>query len=279
MQPTYTPPIPVIGNHPAGCSCTTCVGARKRLLASPFVQGLISDLSVLHEQFYKATEKPIPAPELEARVLALTDELATAKEDSRVIKRALEQSRKISQEREKQLAEEKRLHGLSKMSDANARGTLQQIHTELGGDPDEPALTKVQKLRRECIERGVACEHNAAEVVRLAEQGRDAALEKFRVEQDAAVRHAKEVIRLGQENGALREELQRVNLQLDNRKEDCDALLSDKAELTKQLGLADGQVMAQVEQVRRVTFEGTLQTIVASVLVAVAAFLVGRWAR
>jgi hypothetical protein len=183
------------------------------------------------------------------------------------------------------LAETQRLYNLSKMSDANARGTLQQIRTELGGDPDEPALTKVQKLLRECIERGVACEHNAAEVVRLAEalrlaeQGRDAALEKFRVEQDAAVRHAKEVIRLGQENGALREELQHVNLQLDNRKEDCDALLSDKAELTKQLGLADEQVMAQVEQVRRVTFEGTLQTIVASVLVAVAAFLVGRWAR
>jgi predicted phage tail protein len=226
MQPTYTPPIPVIGNHPAGCSCTTCVGARKRLLASPFVQGLISDLSVLTN--------------------------------------ALNESRKISQEREKQLAEEKRLHGLSKMSDANARGTLQQIRTELGGDPDEPALTKVQKLLRECIERGVACEHNAAEVVRLAE----------------ALRLAEQ----GRQEALKSRDLFRGDLTAANNREralerDRDILLSDKAELTKQLGLADGQVMAQVEQVRRATFEGTLQTIVASVLVAVAAFLVGRWAR
>ena len=80
------------------------------------------------------------------------------------------------------LAEEKRLYKLSKMSDANARGLLQQIRDEIGGDQDEPALEKVRRMKDEVISRGVACEWNAAEVVRLAEslrlaeQGRNEAL-------------------------------------------------------------------------------------------------------
>jgi chromosome segregation ATPase len=62
------------------------------------------------------------------------------------------------------------------------------------------------------------------EDLRLCKQGCEDALEKFRVEQDAAVRHAVEVIRLGEENGALREELQHVNLKLSNRVEDIQAV-------------------------------------------------------
>jgi hypothetical protein len=230
MQPTYTPPIPVIGNHPADCSCTTCVGGRKRLLASPFVQRLISDLSVLTN--------------------------------------TLNESRKINQEREKQIAEEKRLHRLSKMSDANARGTLQQIRTELGGNPDEPALTKVQKLLRECIERGVACEHNAAEVVRLAEslrlaeQGRQEALKSrdlFRGDLTAASNRERALER------------------------DRDILLGDKAELTKQLGLADEQIMAIVEAaqeqgvIRRAQF--TVAGLITALISGAAMYFVGGWTR
>jgi hypothetical protein len=237
MQPTYTPPIPVIGNHPADCSCTTCVGGRKRLLASPFVQGLISDLSVLTN--------------------------------------TLNESRKINQEREKQLTEEKRLHRLSKMSDANARGTLQQIRTELGGDPDEPALTKVQKLLRECIERGVACEHNAAEVVRLAEslrlaeQGRDKAIAdknmmggQYEAEFARATGHMQARVKLEDER---------------------DALIRDKAELTKQLGLADEQILVIVEAeqeqgiIRRAQF--TVAGLIVSLIAGAAMYFVGRWAR
>lgn len=186
MQPTYTPPVPVIGNHPSNCSCSTCEGGRKRLLASSFVKRLISDMTVLHEQFYKATEKQHCAPtsELETRVLTLTDQLSTSQNDIGVLTRALDQSRKISQEREKQLAEEKRLHKLSKMSDANARGLLQQIRGEIGGDQDEPALEKVRRMKDEVISRGVACEWNAAEVVRLAESLRDSQEAALALQQD-----------------------------------------------------------------------------------------------
>lgn len=92
--------------------------------------------------------------------LRLAGELATKcaeatklRGECNVLQNALGESRKISQEREKQLkdslqrlTEEQRLHGLSRMSDANARGSLSQLHAELGGDPDQPALEKVQRL-------------------------------------------------------------------------------------------------------------------------------------
>lgn len=97
------------------------------------------------------------------------------------------------QELSNDLAETQRLYNLSKMSDANARGMLDQIRTTLGGDPDEPALAKVTRL---------------VEALRLAEQGREAALEKFRVEQDVAVRRAKEVLRQGGEIAALKIQVQ-----------------------------------------------------------------------
>ena len=155
-------------NHKPGCACPPCKNKRYEALC-------------------------LQSKELEMRVLTLTDELDTAKESNRVLGNVLNESRKISQEREKQLkeseqklahfmgrtsaaeaylktvqealdckdpaklaeraqklqsdlGEEKRLHNLSKMSDANARGILTQIHTELGGDPDRPALDKVQGL-------------------------------------------------------------------------------------------------------------------------------------
>ncbi|WP_395094257.1 hypothetical protein [Armatimonas sp.] len=95
--------------------------------------------------------------------LRLAGELATKcaeatklRGECNVLQNTLGESRKISQEREKQLkdslqrlTEEQRLHGLSRMSDANARGSLSQLHAELGGDPDQPALEKVQRLTRD----------------------------------------------------------------------------------------------------------------------------------
>lgn len=186
MQPTYTPPVPVIGNHPAGCSCSTCEGGRKRLLASPYVKSLIANLTTYHSLLYTATKNrsnALPC-DLEKRVLTLTDDLSDAKQGAQVLQNALNESRKISQEREKQLAEEKRLLNLSRMSDANARGLLQQIRDEIGGDQDEPALEKVRRMKDEVISRGVACEWNAAEVVRLAESLRDSQEAALALQQD-----------------------------------------------------------------------------------------------
>jgi hypothetical protein len=199
MQPTFTPPIPVIGNHPAGCSCSTCAGGRKRLLASPYVQRLIANLTEYHSLVWKATEKQHSAPtsELEKCVLTLTDQLSTSQKDIGVLTQALDQSRKISQEQEKHLAEEKRLHKLSKMSDANARGLLQQIRDEIGGDQDEPALEKVRRMKDEVISRGVACEWNAAEGVRLAESLRDSQEAAIALQQDLTA--SQESLRLAEQ--------------------------------------------------------------------------------
>jgi chromosome segregation ATPase len=176
------------------------------------------------------------------------------------------------------LAETQRLYNLSKMSDANARGILQQIRTELGGNPDEPALTKVQKLLRERIERGVACEHNAAEVVRLAEslrlaeQGRDEALRG----REAGLEQIKK----------LRDDLTLAQRTSEGYKANLEEMKSEAGRLRIKLDYANAdkeQLESFYDQsrgdVHRAIFEGTLQTIVASVLVAVAAFLVGRWAR
>jgi hypothetical protein len=135
--------------------------------------------------------------ELEASLLQTTDDVVTAHEQNRVLTNALSESRKISQEREKQLAEEKRLHKLSKMSDANARGLLQQIRDEIGGDQDEPALEKVRRMKDEVISRGVACEWNAAEGVRLAESLRDSQEAAIALQQDLTA--SQESLRLAEQ--------------------------------------------------------------------------------
>jgi hypothetical protein len=135
--------------------------------------------------------------ELEASLLQTTDDVVTAHEQNRVLTNALSESRKISQEREKQLAEEKRLHNLSKMSDANARGLLQQIRDEIGGNQDEPALEKVRRMKDEVISRGVACEWNAAEGVRLAESLRDSQEAALALQQDLAA--SRESLRLAEQ--------------------------------------------------------------------------------
>lgn len=323
MQPTYTPPIPVIGNHPAGCSCSTCEGGRKRLLASPFVKSLIAQLTTTHEQLYKATSTmPIFAPELEKRVLELTDELATAKEDNRVIKSALDESRKISQERERQLegvqkqlrgaeqklshftnrataaeafldtvkaaldckdpaklaekaqklqgdlGEEKRLHNLSKMSDANARGILQRIRDEIGGDPDEPALAKVVRL---------------AEALRLAEQGRDKALtEKNAMGGQYEAEFARATGHM-QARTKLEEELCKSRRSETLLQEQMTAMEQVIERQSKQLQQARIEAKALVEaaqeqgMIRRAQF--TVAGLIVSLVAGAAMYFVGRWAR
>lgn len=321
MQPTYTPPTPVIGNHPAGCSCSTCEGGRKRLLASPFVQRLISEMGVLHEHLYKATStKQISAPELEKRVLELTDELANAQQGAQALQNALDESRKISQERERQLngvqkqlraSEQNLSHFTSRATSAEAflatvkealdckdpaklaekaqklQGDLANTRTRLTASEREVSDLKTERKGyetgrrdiqvrleaalldlKESQEAGLALQQdlaNVGEELRLAEQGRDKAISER-----------------GMVHGQYEAEFARATGHMQARtklEEEISVLKSDKENLLKQLGLADQRIMQQVGLVEQRTFEGTLQTVVASVLVAVAAFLVGRWAR
>lgn len=177
-----------------------------------------------------------------------------------------------------ELNETKRLYNLSKMSDSNARGILSSIRTTLGGDPDESALEKVERVYRECIERGVACEYNAAEVVRLAEslrlveQGRDEAIRG----RDAGLEQIKK----------LQEELTLAGRVSDGYKANLADTRAEAMRLRTELDHANAdKVQLQLihdedkQRAKHLIFEGTLQTIVASVLLSVAAFLVGRWAR
>jgi hypothetical protein len=160
--------------------------------------------------------------------------------ENRTLTNTLEESRKIAQEREKQLSEEKRLHRLSKMSDANARGILQQIRDCIGGDRDESALPKVERLYRECIDRGTAYE--------VAVEDRDAA----RRERNEAVAEA-----------------QAANLEIERLQGELFAAGLDREEL-----LRSAQEQASIS---RVQFACT--GLIIAIVAAGIAFFVGRWAK
>jgi hypothetical protein len=167
----------------------------------------------------------------------------TLQAEKRTLTNTLEESRKICQEREKELTEEKRLHRLSKMSDANARGTLQQIGDYLGGDSDESALAKVERLYRECIDRGTAYE--------IAAQERDTA-RRERNEANAA-------------GLAMQQELHAANL-------DMERLLSERVEIERIVRNAQ-----ESASISRVQFACT--GLIIAICAAAIAFFVGRWAR
>jgi predicted transcriptional regulator len=178
---------------------------------------------------------------------ASKERIARLEAEALTLSNALNESRKISQERENQLKEEKRLHRLSKMSDANARGTLQQIRDYLGGDADESALAKVERLYRECIERGTAYE--------VAVEARDMA-RRERNEANAA-------------GLAMQQELHAANLEIER----LDSELADSREQSERI-VRNAQEQASIS---RVQFACT--GLIIAICAAAIAFFVGRWAR
>ena len=125
---------------------------------------------------------------------------------------ALNVSRKISQERENQLTELRRLLRLSRMSDANARGILQQIRDYLGGDSDESALSKVERMYRESIdmegkyESSIqlskdACRERNEAVAEL--QAANLEIERLEIELAEGREQAERIVRSAQEQASI----------------------------------------------------------------------------
>ncbi len=295
MQPTYTPPIPVIGNHPADCSCTTCVGGRKRLLASPFVQRLISELSVLHEQFYKATSTmPIFAPELEKRVLTLTDELATAKEDNGVLTRALNESREIAQGREKQLraSEQKLSHFTSRANTAEA--FLDTVKAALDCKDPAKLAEKAQKLQGDLGELKAARE--GYETGRREIQARLEQLDSqltaiwmalplsWRPADRGKLSESTRLFANGWEDLVTRqreteEQLTEVQATLRLANDSIQSKQSTIQQLRSDLAQVQLTADERSRKIKQVDFEGKMLTIVTGILCGVISYIVGRWAR
>lgn len=304
MQPTYTTPIPVIGNHPAGCSCSTCVGGRKRLLASPFVQRLIADLSVLHEQFYKATAtKPVSAPELEARVLTLTDELANSQQGAQVLQNALDESRKISQQREKQLAEaqQKLSHFTSRANIAEA--FLDTVKAALDCKDPAKLAERAQKLQGDLDTARTRLTASEREVSDL--KAERAGYETGRRDVQARLEKALLEIKESQAAGlSLQQDLATASENLRLAKQGRDEALAEKnmvggqyeAEFTHATGHMQARTKAEEELkktkaemrdvikvaqdqavVTRSSF--TIAGLVISLIAGAAMYFVGRWAR
>ncbi len=104
MPTPFVIPTPKIGNHPIGCSCSTCANARKRLAQSPYVQLLQRELIAAHKVLGELDTSATPDLSMEHKILELTDQLRTAQDGAGLLQRTLDESRKINQEREAQLA-------------------------------------------------------------------------------------------------------------------------------------------------------------------------------
>ncbi len=109
-------------NHKPGCACPPCKAKRYEALC-------------------------LQSKELEVRVLTLTDELSDAKQGAQVLQNALNESRKISQEREKQLAEanQKLSHFMGRTSAAEAY--LDTVKAALDCKDPAKLAEKAQKLQ------------------------------------------------------------------------------------------------------------------------------------
>ena len=266
MEPTFTVPTPVIGNHPAGCSCSTCDGGRKRLMASPYVQRLIAQLTTVHEQLYKATSTmPSPAPELEERVLELTDELANAKEDNGVLTRSLDQSRKIIQEREKQLrvSEQNLSHFTSRANTAEA--FLKTVAEALDCKDPAKLAEKAQKLQGDLGELKAARE--GYETGRRDIQARlETALDDLRESKETAF--------------SLQQQITTLERTMLDQQQGAERTIERQS---KQLQQARGEAKAVIEAaqeqgvIRRAQF--TVAGLITALVAGVAMYFVGRWAR
>jgi chromosome segregation ATPase len=145
-------------NHKPDCQCPPCKGRRAS------VEGQIKALANSPMPLI-ATDATIAAIELSqnTEALRLTADLAKVQGEARVLQNALNESRKISQEREKQLAETKQklAHFMGRTSAAEAE--VKQLR--------EVGIALQQDLS---TQEGLTA--SALENLRLAEQGRDKAL-------------------------------------------------------------------------------------------------------
>ena len=145
-----------------------------------------------------------------------------------------------------------------------------------------PEEAKIAELEAQVVQLQTSNKWSEAEFARineekrLADQGRDAAIEsrdRFRADLVAANNRERALER---EGGALREELQHVALKLDNRKEDLQAARTEIDLLKESVTTAEkrGELTAT-----HAIFEGNLKTIVVGVILSVIFYMIGKWGK
>lgn len=85
------------GNHFPNCQCASCLNIITSLRNKPYVQAL-------EERILFAVPHIARIPELESRLIQRAAELGRAKDGAELLQRTLDESRKVNQEREAQLA-------------------------------------------------------------------------------------------------------------------------------------------------------------------------------
>lgn len=266
MPTTFVMPIPKIGNHPTDCPCATCTNARKRLAASPYVQLLQRELLAAHNRIGEGS--PAVVTSLEAQVLSLRELLAKRDDDNRILSNTLTESRKICQEREKQLTNQSAEIKNQALSQQAAATRAYNLATELrilaqaagvGGHSEENWPKEIKRVLNDLIHR---CELYKGQAERTGE-----ANTALQAERDGYAADLKMITR----------EANTQRLAADGAKAQVESLKKSLAVFEASTEAAYQDAM---ERERRAGWVETwAAAIVSGLICALAAFLVGRHGR
>lgn len=312
-------------NHKPDCQCPPCKGKRARSLGQ--IKALAAPPMPL-----MATDATIAAIELSqnTEALRLTAELAKVQGEARVLQNALNESRKISQEREKQLAEanQKLSHFMGRTSAAEAYldtvkaaldckdpGQLAERAQKLQGDLKDAELqistarletteakgilsshfARAERLETELAYEKTLCGTYKAEWMRLTGllsqiSGKlsdccewdelplavETLLQRCNQYGDRSDAMGQANTQLQQERDAVVSELREAHAALKLANASIGSLERDK-DLLKE-GLAAAEKRGELATTHAL-FEGNLKTIVASVLLSVIFYMIGKWGK
>ena len=244
------------GNHRPLCDCTSCLNVITGLRKKPYVQAL-------EERILFAAPHIARIPELESRLVERSSELGRAKDGAELLQRTLEESRKISKEREAQLT--------------TATNNLSACQQTLKSTEDSRNILQTQlRHAQDEIKSANSYLESERELQRLTADELGAALEEADAARDnlaAFTKAHQEVVR--QLDTARRNE-QQVTKQLN----DLQAEVAGVEERMHRAEAANTEMYDTLQEERQASRGGMLITLtVATILSAVAFFLIGRFGR
>lgn len=230
------------GNHRPLCDCTSCINVITGLRKKPYVQAL-------EERILFAAPHIARIPELESRLMERSAELGRAKDGAEMLQRTLEESRKISKEREAQLT--------------TMGNNLNAVRQSLTAMEDSRNILQAQlRHAQDEIKSANSYLESERELQRLTADELGAALEEARLAREEAQANHRKLTATTKMLGDLQAEVAGVE----------ERMHRDEA--------ANTEMYDTLQEERQASRGGMLITLtVATILSAVAFFLIGRFGR